>query len=86
MDILDYESTVRPEWWLKQIGDCDWAGARYLYTLLTENRFHELCGEKARLGRQNGKGDDQEHLLPVDFLPSLGQVRRGNCGHVGHLR
>ena len=49
MDILDYESTVRPEWWLKQIGDCDWAGARYLYTLLTENRFHELCGEKARL-------------------------------------
>ena len=49
MDILDYESTVRPEWWLKQIGDCDWAGARYLYTLLTENRFHELCGGKARL-------------------------------------
>ena len=49
MDILDYESTVRPEWWLKQIGDCDWAGARYLFTLLTENRFHELCGEKARL-------------------------------------
>ena len=49
MDILDYESTVRPEWWLKQIGDCDWAGAQYLHTLLTENRFHELCGEKSRL-------------------------------------
>ena len=49
MDILDYESTVRPEWWLKQIGDCDWAGAQYLHTLLAENRFHEICGEKARL-------------------------------------
>ena len=49
MDILDYESTVRPEWWLKQIGDCDWVAAQYLHTLLAENRFHEICGEKARL-------------------------------------
>ena len=49
MDILDYESTVRPEWWLKQIGDCDWTAARYLHTLLTENRFHELYGKRARL-------------------------------------
>ena len=55
MDILDYESTVRPEWWLKQIGDCDWAGARYLYTLLTENRFH-------------GKRSDQYSNMPAGFL------------------
>ena len=49
MDILDYERTVNPEWWLKQIGNCDWTAGRYLYTLLRENRFHELAGEKSRL-------------------------------------
>ena len=49
MDILDYERTVRPEWWLKQIAECDWAGGRYLHTVLTENRFHRLYGETSRL-------------------------------------
>ena len=49
MDILDYERTVNPEWWLKQIENCDWTAGRYLYTLLRENRFHELAGEKSRL-------------------------------------
>ena len=48
MDILDYGKCANPAWWLKQIGDCDWAGAQYLHTLLAENRFHEICGEKAR--------------------------------------
>ena len=49
MDILDYESTLRPDWWLRQIAECDWIAGQYLHTLLTENRFHALCGEKARL-------------------------------------
>ena len=49
MDILDYERTVKPVWWLKQIGDCDWTAGQFLYTLLKENRFHEKCGENARL-------------------------------------
>lgn len=49
MDILDYERTVKPEWWLKQIGDCDWAGGQHLYAVLKENRFHSLYGEKSRL-------------------------------------
>ena len=49
MDILDLERTVKPEWWLKQIADCDWAAGPYLYTLLKEDRFHALCGETARV-------------------------------------
>ena len=49
MDVLDYENTVRPEWWLRQIGDSDWTGGQYLFSLLKENRFHEQCGETARL-------------------------------------
>ena len=49
MDILDYERTVKPDWWLKQMAGCDWGGGRFLYTVLTENRFHALYGEKTRL-------------------------------------
>ena len=49
MDILDYESTVKPDWWLKQLADCDWSGGQHLYAVLKEGRFHSLYGEKTRL-------------------------------------
>ena len=49
MDILDYENTVKPEWWLKQLAGCDWTAGQYLHTLLAEGWFHEMCGEKAKL-------------------------------------
>ena len=49
MDILDYERTVNPAWWLKQLAKCDWPAGQFLYTALKEKRFHGLYGEKARL-------------------------------------
>lgn len=49
MDILDLESTVKPEWWIRQMADCDWIAGQYLYTLLTEHRFHEQYGEKSKV-------------------------------------
>ena len=49
MNILDLESTVNPAWWIRQIGDCDWIAGQFLHTLLTEDRFHEHCGETARV-------------------------------------
>ena len=49
MDILDYERSVRPEWWLKQIADCDWIAGPHLAALLSEGRFHSLYGENARV-------------------------------------
>lgn len=49
MEILDYGQTANPQWWLKQIGDCDWGGGRYLHTILTENRFYTKYGENSRV-------------------------------------
>lgn len=49
MDILDYERSVRPEWWLKQIADCDWIAGQHLCALLSEGHFHSLYGETARV-------------------------------------
>lgn len=49
MEILEYGNTVNPDWWLKQLADCDWTAGQYLHTLLRERRFHERYGEKSRL-------------------------------------
>ena len=49
MDILDLERTVKPEWWLKQLADCEWSAGRYLHTLLKENRLKETYGERTRI-------------------------------------
>ena len=49
MEILSYYDTVHPERWLEQIGKSDWSAGRYLYQLLSENRFSELTGKSSRL-------------------------------------
>ena len=49
MDIIDYENTPRPDWWLRQLARCDWIAGRHLHTLLAENRFHETYGENSRI-------------------------------------
>ena len=30
MDILDLETTVNPDWWIKQLTDCDWTAGHFL--------------------------------------------------------
>ena len=49
MDILDLERTVKPEWWLKQIGGCDWTAGPYLYSQIVDGSFHQIYGETARV-------------------------------------
>ena len=49
MVIIDYHDTVNPAFWLDQLGQCDWAAGLYLHQILKEDRFNEVCGEKARL-------------------------------------
>ena len=82
MEILDLERTVRPEWWLKQIADCDWAGGQYLCQLLTEKRFHEHCGDTARvLLLVNGPKlvsfctyAEKDEITDTDLTPWMGFV------------
>ena len=65
MDILDLERTVKPEWWIRQMADCDWIAGQYLYTLLSENRFHALYGYKSRvLALADGK---VLHTVSADY-------------------
>ena len=49
MEILSWYDTVNPEWWLKKISESDWTGGQHLYSVLRENRFHEMYGEKSQV-------------------------------------
>ena len=49
MDIVDFERTVNPDWWLKKMENCDWTAGQFLHSLLKGKKFHALCGEKARV-------------------------------------
>ena len=49
MEILSYYDTIKPEWWLRKIGESDWVAGQYLHQLLAEDRFHAATGEKAKL-------------------------------------
>ncbi len=49
MEILSYYDTINPEWWLKKIAESDWTAGQYLHGLLSENRFHSLAGDSAKL-------------------------------------
>ena len=49
MVIIDYFNTVNPAFWLNRLSQCDWTAGQYLHQLLKEDRFHELCGKKARV-------------------------------------
>ena len=49
MDILVYENTVNPKWWMDRIARCDWTAGQYLHTLLAEGALQERYGAKTRL-------------------------------------
>ena len=49
MEILDLERSEHPETWLNQIAECGWRAGPFLHAMLTEGRFHECCGEKAKV-------------------------------------
>ncbi len=49
MDIIDFERTVNPEWWLKRLAQCDWTAGQLLHTLLKEGKFHNWVGDNARV-------------------------------------
>ena len=49
MEVLDYFEMDNQEYWREEIRKSDWRAAAFLCELLTENRFFESVGEKAKL-------------------------------------
>ncbi len=49
MQVIDYFSCDRPEYWLEQIKKSDWSAGQFLYELLCENKFKDTVGEKSKV-------------------------------------
>jgi len=82
MDILDLERTVNPDWWLRQMEQCDWTAGRFLHTMITGGTFHERCGRSARvLALADGSRlvsfcvyAEKDNIPDTDLTPWLGFV------------
>lgn len=49
MQIIEYFESNNKEHWLNEINKCEWDGGKFLYYLLNENKFRELCGKTAKI-------------------------------------
>lgn len=49
MEITEYFSSPKKNIYLNKIAKCEWNAAKFLLTLLKENRFHEVLGGWGKL-------------------------------------
>lgn len=82
MQVIEYFSCDRPEYWLGQIKKSDWGAGQFLYELLSENKLKDAVGENARVLMLT-EGDDlisfctyaeKDDIQPTDLTPWIGFV------------
>lgn len=49
MKIVNFFEDNGKEYWLEEIKKCDWGAAKFLVSLLTENKFSDTLGEDGKL-------------------------------------
>ena len=82
MQIIEYFSCDRPEYWLGQIKKSDWGAGQFLYELLSENKLKDAAGENTRvLMLTNGDElisfctyAEKDDIQPTDLTPWIGFV------------
>ena len=76
MEIKEFYNTDNQEHWLAQIKSSDWGAGQFLYTLLSENRLKELCGESTKVYLLT----DDQNLVSFCALEELDDVRDTDLG------
>lgn len=76
MEIKEFYTTENKEYWLEQIKSSDWGAGQFLYTLLSENRLKELCGESTKVYLLT----DDKNLVSFCALEELDDVRDTDLG------
>ncbi len=49
MEVKEFYSIAKNEYWLNQIKKSDWIAGEYLYDLLSKNELKNLCGETTKV-------------------------------------
>lgn len=82
MQVIDYFSCDRPEYWLSQIKKSDWGAGQFLYELLSKDKFKETVGENSKVLMLTD-GDElisfctyaeKDDIQPTDLTPWIGFV------------
>lgn len=49
MEVQEFNTIEKKEYWLSKIKQSDWGAGKYLYELISQDKFFELCGEKSKI-------------------------------------
>lgn len=82
MQVIDYFSCDRPEYWLCQIGKSDWEAGEYLYKLLRENELKNVLGNNAKVLMLTNENElisfctyaEKDDIQPTELTPWMGFV------------
>lgn len=82
MEVINYFSSDRREYWLAEIGKSDWGGGKFLYQLLNNGELQNFIGENAKvLLLVNGDElvsfctyAEKDDIQPTDLTPWIGFV------------
>lgn len=82
MQVIEYFSCDRPEYWLGQIRKSDWGAGQFLYELLSQNKLKGAAGENAKVLMLT-EGDElisfctyaeKDDIQPTALTPWMGFV------------
>lgn len=76
MEIKEYFSATDREHWLTEIKKSGWGAGQFLWELLRDGRFRQLCGKTARVYLLT----DGEELISFCTLAELDDVRDTDLG------
>lgn len=82
MQIKDFSKTSNKEFWLKKISESDWSAGKFLYEILRDGSFYDLCGEKSKVFLLTEGNDlisfctyaERDDIPDTDLTPWIGFV------------
>lgn len=82
MEIKEISKTSNKEFWLKKISESDWSAGKFLYEILLDGSFYDLCGEKSKVFLLTEGNDlisfctyaERDDIPDTDLTPWIGFV------------
>ena len=81
MQVIEYFSCDRPEYWLSQIGKSDWEAGKFLHKLLSEKILSDIVGNTKVLMLTNEDElisfctySEKDDIQPTELTPWIGFI------------
>ena len=82
MEVIEFFSSDRQEYWLSEIGKSDWGAGQFLYSLLKKGELQDFIGENAKVFLLVNDDElvsfctcaEKDDIQPTDLTPWIGFV------------